>query len=250
MGKLKKVINTILNIAIFFFAILLFLDIFLDFQTTFLKKSYKSFFGISAFEIQTASMEGTINIGDLVIVKNTKKIKLNDVVTYDVGGKFVTHRVVQQISDTFVTKGDANNTDDTPISSDQIVGKVICVLPKFGFVKNIFFKPGVLIPFIVILFVICLIIDDKQDYKSSYFKLFIDRFKKKKNEVSIEVNNTAVDDQSMSKTAVLSKIDIKSNNSLLSSFKDDKKDFDNNNNNNNDDDDDDDFNRPRIISNF
>lgn len=244
MGKLKKVVNTVLNIAIFFFALLLFLDIFLDFQTTILKKSYKSFFGISAFEIQTASMEGTINIGDLVIVKNTKNVKLNDVVTYDVGGRFVTHRVVQQISDTFVTKGDANNTDDTPISSDQIVGKVICVLPKFGFLKSVFFKPGVLIPFIVILFVICLIIDDKEDNKNSYFKLFIDRFKKKKKEVPIEVNNTVVNEQDMSKTAVLSRIDVKSNNSLLSSIKEDKKDLDNNS------DDDDDFNRPRIIGNF
>ena len=62
--------------------------------------------------------------------------------------------------------------------------------------------------------------------------------------VTVKVNNTVVNEQDMSKTAVLSRIDVKSNNSLLSSIKEDKKDLDNNS------DDDDDFNRPRIIGNF
>lgn len=223
MDKIKKIINIILNITIVFFALLLFFSMFLDFQTSFLKKSYKSFFGFSAFEIKTASMKGSIDIGDLVIVKNTKNVSLNDIVTYEIQGQFITHRVIQQLDTTYVTRGDANNTDDNPITSDQIVGKVIFVLPKVGIIKSVVFKPGFLIPMIVALFVICLIIDDKEDGKNSYLGIFKNRFnsnKKKDNSlekknINNNVKSNSDSDVDLSKTAVLSTVNVKGNKKLL-----------------------------------
>lgn len=254
MKNLKKCINMILNITIVFLSILLFLSIFLDIQTSFMKKDYRSFFGISAFEIKTGSMTGTINAGDLVLVKNTKNVELNDIVTYRIGNEFVTHRIIQQLDNTYVTKGDANNTDDVPISSKQILGKVIVVLPKLGFIKSVFFKAEILIPFIIVLFIICLIIDDKENQSKSYFSFFKSRIKHKKN-VNL-VNNAELDNNidvndniDMSKTAVLSKVNINSNYKLYKTIKEEKMGNENNKVNNSSDinSEDDDYDVPRII---
>ena len=216
MKGLKKSVNFALNICIVLVAIVLFLSMFFDVQTTFLKKTYSSFFGYSAFEIETGSMASSINIGDLVLVKNTKSVDLNDVITYDVGGKFVTHRVVQQFADTFTTRGDANNSNDEPINSDQIVGKVVMVLPKFGIIKSVVFHPEVLIPFIVVLFIICLIIDDREDGNKSYISLFKRRMKREA--INVPDDITIPDDDS-SKTVVLSKVEVKNNSELYSALK-------------------------------
>ena len=46
----------------------------------------------------------------------------------------VTHRIVSISADRseFVTKGDANNTEDEPISADQIIGQYSGRIPKVG----------------------------------------------------------------------------------------------------------------------
>lgn len=216
MKGLKKSVNFALNICIVLVAIVLFLSMFFDVQTTFLKKTYSSFFGYSAFEIETGSMASSINIGDLVLVKNTKSVDLNDVITYDVGGKFVTHRVVQQFADTLTTRGDANNSNDEPINSEQVVGKVVLVLPKLGIIKNIMFRSEVLIPFIVVLFIICLIIDDKEDGNKSYLNLFKRRMKKETINVPDDI---MIPEDESSKTVVLSKVEVKRNKELYSALK-------------------------------
>lgn len=245
MDKLKKVINIILDILIVFSAVMLFFSIFLDFQTSFLHKKSNDLFGFSAYEIKTASMKGSIDIGDLVLVKSTNNIDIGDIVTYKVGEEFVTHRVIQQYTDTYITRGDANNADDSPISSDQIVGKVICILPKLGLLKSIVFKSGFLVPFIIILFVICLIIDDKDDKENSYLNIIKNRFKSKKvvpnSNISKDFNGEEkISDVDLSKTAVLSKIDIKGNDALFSAIKNENQGVDDNNN-------DDDYDEPKII---
>lgn len=216
MKKFKKVITIILDFAIVCVSILLFFNIFLDIQTTFLKKTYKSFFGFSVFEIKTGSMTNTINVGDCILVKNTKNIKLNDIVTYEENGNFITHRVVQQYANTYVTKGDHNNTSDEPIYDNQIVGKVIKIFPNTGIIKNTLFNNGVLIPLIVILFVICLIVDDKEDEHHSYIKLLKSSFKRKKVANVPEDIEIPSDVVSESKTTILSKVEVKKNNSVYS----------------------------------
>lgn len=222
---MKKVLNYILNLTIVLVSILLFFSIFFDIQTTFLKKTYRSFFGISAFEIKTGSMENKINVGDLVIVKNTKNVGLNDIVTFETNGSFVTHRVVQLFGDQIVTKGDANNTDDDPITSDNIIGKVVLIVPKLGFIKYLIFKTEVMIPLIVVIFMITLIIDDREDGNISYLHDIKEMFKKKK-----KVTYTVPEDiklpketkEDNSKTMVLSKIAMTGNGKVYEALKDNK----------------------------
>ena len=136
----ELVLNVILDILIFLLGFVLIVFIYNNIEVKVLGNDHASFFGYSLFEVQTGSMKNEINIGDWIIVKYTDDISLNDVVTYKKGKNFITHRVVEAYKNTYVTKGDANNTKDDAISKKQIVGKVVKVLPHFGFVKKTLFN--------------------------------------------------------------------------------------------------------------
>lgn len=153
MKLVSNYINKILNVITTIIIILLFISVIASFQTTFFGKKYNSFFGYSLFEIKTASMAGEMEIGDWILVKITDNVKLNDVITFEQDGSFITHRIIEQYKDTYITKGDSNNAKDTPITKDQIVGKKIKVIPKFGIIKKTFFNTKVLIILIITILV-------------------------------------------------------------------------------------------------
>ena len=149
---IEKIINVILDLAIFIFGIILLVSIYNNVQTKILKNSYSSFFGYTVFGVQTGSMADEINAGDWIIVKKANKIAIDDVVTYMQDGEFITHRVVEAYKNTFVTKGDVNNTKDAPINRDQIVGKVVKILPNFEIFRKTLFNPIVLLFLIITLY--------------------------------------------------------------------------------------------------
>ena len=116
----------------------------------------KSLAGYRAFGVLTNSMVSPDNTlkkngfraGDIIIIKESspKKIKIGDVITYrpstnptNKNTNNLTHRVVEinysfgeQKGLFFTTRGDANKTNDMPISSEALVGKVVYSLPKIG----------------------------------------------------------------------------------------------------------------------
>ena len=105
------------------------------------------FLGYAYMKVNTGSMNGTINEGDMIIVKKTNDYSLGDVVTYiEENGKVaVTHRIVNYgpQDGMYITKGDANLSEDVlPITSEQIVGKVIYVIPKVGLFCDWFIHEG------------------------------------------------------------------------------------------------------------
>lgn len=159
---IKKVINVILNIFITIFTMILLVTIYTNVQLTLLKNSYASFFGYSIFEVQTGSMEPAIAPGDCVIVKYSNDYDLGDIITYQKGDEFITHRVIEAYKGTYVTEGDANNTKDDPISREQIVGKVIKTLPKVGLLRKTILNPAVLIALIITLYLISLVFKDRK----------------------------------------------------------------------------------------
>ncbi|MDH6367501.1 MULTISPECIES: signal peptidase I [Breznakia] len=89
--------------------------------------------GIAPMIVLTDSMYPEIQSGDLIIcnVTDAKKVKVGDIITYfdpkSEKNAVVTHRVVE-IQDVegklaFITKGDANNTNDAdPIPEQNLVG--------------------------------------------------------------------------------------------------------------------------------
>lgn len=153
-GNTNKAINILLDILIGFFGIVLLITIYNWVQVKILNNDYSSFFGYSIFEVQTNSMADTINAGDWIIVKYSKKYGLNDIVTFKEDGNFITHRVVNVYNGTFITKGDANNAKDDEIDQEQIIGKVVKILPNFGILRSTLFNPFVLIMLIVTLYLI------------------------------------------------------------------------------------------------
>lgn len=178
---IEKVINIILDIAIFIFGLILIISIYNNVQTKILKNSYSSFFGYTVFGVQTGSMADEINAGDWIIVKSQKNFKTDDIVTFMQDGEFITHRIVEMFNNTIVTKGDANNTKDAPINKDQIVGKVIKILPNFEIIRKTVFNPVVLFFLIITLYLGVILFKKTDTTKVSNGKLdlakYIDKVK-------------------------------------------------------------------------
>ena len=175
----KKICNIFLDILIGVFGVILLITIYNDVQVKVLNKSYADFFGYSTFEVQTGSMRPTININDLIIVKKDDSPKIKDIITYKKGKEFITHRVVEAYKETYVTRGDANNTKDEAIKKDQIVGKVVKIIPNFGAFRKTLLNPIVLITLIASIYIISRMFSTKES-------IFTKIFKKKKEKVTEE----------------------------------------------------------------
>ena len=119
------------------------------------------FMGYKLFIVMSGSMETTINIGDLVIVKkvNSSSIHIGDIIAFKNGNIVISHRVKEVINDSgtykFKTKGDNNNVaDDFIVSSDAIEGIFVNKIPGLGSILLFLGKPiGLLMVILVIIIV-------------------------------------------------------------------------------------------------
>ena len=93
-------------------------------------------FGIGSAVVLSGSMEPEISVGDLLIISESKNYEIDDVVVYQDGKMAVTHRIVSISGNEVITRGDANNTEDEPITLEQIKGEVVLAIPYVGFVVN------------------------------------------------------------------------------------------------------------------
>lgn len=94
--------------------------------------------------VQSGSMSGTIEVGDLIICltpEDAQKLQVGDIITYwdgAPGGTLVTHRIVDVTKDdkgalVYQTKGDANNTVDSAVLyPEKIVGIYSLRIPYLG----------------------------------------------------------------------------------------------------------------------
>jgi len=98
--------------------------------------------GYKSFMVLSGSMEPTINIGDIVIAHRQINYFKNDTITfYGPENRVVTHRItaIEETNGntTILTKGDANRSiDSDTIVPNKIIGKVIFIVPKLGFVVS------------------------------------------------------------------------------------------------------------------
>ena len=119
------------------------------------------FMGYKPFIVMSGSMETTINIGDLVIVKkvNSSSIHTGDIIAFKNGNIVISHRVKEVINDSgtykFKTKGDNNNVaDDFIVNSDAIEGIFVNKIPGLGSILLFVGKPiGLLMVILVIIIV-------------------------------------------------------------------------------------------------
>jgi len=83
------------------------------------------------------SMDPTLHVGDIVVVRRLNKYSLGDIVLYhNICGadqKIIVHRIIDIVGDTYVLKGDANPFEDSCKPSEkEIFGRVEVVIPYLG----------------------------------------------------------------------------------------------------------------------
>lgn len=128
-------------------------------------------FGFKIFTIISGSMEPTIKIGDVIIVKNVKTendIKVDDIIAYSEQKSIITHRVIE-IKETdgrkaYVTQGDNNNAaDEETIGFGRLEGVMVAILPKLGKVFSYAHNTTILITVFAIIFIYYKITSRKED---------------------------------------------------------------------------------------
>lgn len=167
----RKILNLIINILVIIALAILILSIYYLFQTKVLKKDFVNICGYTIFEVATGSMSGTIEAGDVIVVKLTKDVNLDDIVVYMQDKNLITHRIIKIEGENIITKGDANNTEDLPITINNIIGKVIYTVENVGIWKKVLFTPQVLISFTITIVLIGIAItynpkDNKKEKES------------------------------------------------------------------------------------
>ena len=140
MTKTKKALHIAKNVAwgiiLSVFGIIALIALWLTIDKFIIKSPIPSVFGYATLTVETGSMAGEINPGDMVLIKDQNEYKSGDVITYLHDGDKVptTHRIILVNEDgSFVTKGDANNSKDPePVTKDIVYGKVIKVYAGAG----------------------------------------------------------------------------------------------------------------------
>ena len=161
---LKNVKNTVVNVIIFVLSIIAILVIWSFIQISVQGKEYANIFGYSIFTTETRSMATTIEKGDIVIVKiGEQTLQEKDIITYKNDNAIITHRIIKIEGDTITAKGDNNNTQDEPITKNDVIGKVVFIINNVEIWKKVFSDMSVIIPIVitVILFVILVSLEKK-----------------------------------------------------------------------------------------
>ncbi len=183
MIHIKKVIKYIVNVLTVFLIFLLLLVIYGKLALTFSKNSYPNYFGYTLFEVSSGSMQPTLEINDVVLVKITKdNLNKDDIITYVSDDAIITHRIVFIDENRITVKGDNNNVADTIITKDNVVGKVVKIYPHLGVWKKVIMDPKILIA----IFVTLLLFDFALSYNIKDNKKVKKEKKPKKGEISIE----------------------------------------------------------------
>lgn len=144
----KDYLSIILKVASRTLSIILFcvvgICVYLFISLNVLSKNYANFFSYTVFQIGSNSMAPTITTNDLIVVKLTKNVKIDDVITFKEGDALITHRLISKTAGGYVTKGDANNENDKHIGKKQVIGKVTRILPNMGVWFKVFTTPKII----------------------------------------------------------------------------------------------------------
>ena len=97
-------------------------------------------FGLRPYVVLSGSMSPVIRTGALAYV-NTKadpdSLCAGEIAAFRLGDNTVSHRIVREEGDAFVTKGDANSCEDEfRVKKTDIVGKTVYSIPLLGYVLD------------------------------------------------------------------------------------------------------------------
>ena len=89
------------------------------------KAQYIKVFGYCFFIVKSGSMEPEILKDELIVTKEMDTYNKNEIITFFYDEIVITHRIIEKNNNEFITKGDFNNEIDFPITSQNILGKVL-----------------------------------------------------------------------------------------------------------------------------
>jgi signal peptidase I len=93
--------------------------------------------GYRFFVVKTPSMATTAPVGTLVAVHPEASYAIGDIISFERSDRSYTHRIVAQTAQGWVTKGDLNGSPDPlPVTSSQILGKVVFIGKYLGFLVD------------------------------------------------------------------------------------------------------------------
>ena len=211
MNIIKRISRAISNLVFYvLLATIILLIVYVSVVTVYKKQNRLDEIPLNFYTILTTSMVPEIQAGDIVITLKNHNDLYNekDVITFISEGNMtkgvtITHRILKRenINGTnyYYTKGDANNTaDTTPVSSNNVIGKVILKIPKAGYLQQFMVsKFGWLV--VVVFPCLAIIIYD-------VVKIFERMFKIKKGKDLLSHNNTKQQREDLNKTIVSSEV--------------------------------------------
>ncbi|SHI06930.1 signal peptidase, endoplasmic reticulum-type [Sporobacter termitidis DSM 10068] len=124
--------------------LLLLINVILGLEKAVTRAPVPSLFGFAPLVVMSGSMEPAIYPGDVVVIRREapSAYKAGDVATYLAGQTAYTHRIVALGNGTVTMKGDANNAADDTVPAGKLVGKVLLVIPKLGYLIVFLKKPA------------------------------------------------------------------------------------------------------------
>lgn len=180
MTTIKKIFKIIYTIL---FTVFILTALFISLTSIDIVKGY------NFYVVMSGSMEPAIKTGSIVGVKKQNEYKKEDVITVMVNNNpndTYTHRIVEVKEDSYITKGDANKSNDAdPAFKDSVLGSVFTTIPLIGYVINFAKQPTGFILMVIVpaVIIVALEINNvKESITSMINKKNINSDKKKENE--------------------------------------------------------------------
>lgn len=133
-----------------------------------------SFWGHKPLVVISGSMEPTLKVGGLLYYheQNLDDFDRGDILVYQTKEHIISHRIVEQKDNGFITKGDANNSADSNlINNKQVLGKgTNWSIPYLGYYADFIYNHKYILFVSVAIIVIDLLNDKYIDVKKKVEK--------------------------------------------------------------------------------
>jgi len=187
-----------------------------------LSENNKNILGYRLFIVKTGSMQGTLEVGDLIVTKKTNKdkLKVGTVITFissdpEIFGKVNTHRIIGIEDGKYYTQGDSPESvpDKEPVKFGDIIGELAFKSVVAGKIITFFENPLMMFVFLIMP-TIAMFYSETKNGKKLFNKIFR---RNKKARTADDIENEILDllVKSKSKKASAEKAQAKLNNEKL-----------------------------------
>lgn len=133
-------------------------------------------FGYHPLVIISNSMHPTLNVGGVMYYhkENFENLIKDDILVYKAKDHIISHRIVEIFPDSFITKGDANQSNDSfVVNHQQVLGKgTNWCIPWVGYYVDFIYNHKFLIYILAIYLISDLSIDCIKNFRKRNKKLY------------------------------------------------------------------------------